>query len=463
VNGDALVSQRAAWQTVHNNGGKIVTTSWDTTDPIDLTGDILDIANLGTKINATAASKMHSYGHKIFLYNQPQVGVENPEIYRHNYGYALWNAGYDGAMNYAYQSDAGKNIWNDFDDSGTVIGGTTSYFRDHVFAYPTSNGVIDTIEWEGWREGVDDTRYLATLIKKEGSDTTARSIVSASLSQGEDMAIIREKIIEQIIPSQINPPVLSSIGNKTNIGVFRPGGTWYLDIKKNGIWDGISTDRTFSWGKQPGDKPITGDWNGDNITETGIFRSGGTWYLDINNNGAWDGTPTDRTFSWGKQPGDIPIIGDWNGDGITETGIFRSGGTWYLDINNNGAWDNTPTDKTFSWGKQPGDIPITGDWNGDGITETGIFRPSTGFYLDMNNNGIWDPTIDKMLAWSGLGLQPNDIPVTGDWNGDDITEAGIFRNGDWYLDINNNGIWNSGTDIIYPIGQLGDKPVTGKW
>ena len=68
-----------------------------------------------------------------------------------------------------------------------------------------------------------------------------------------------------------------------------------------------------------------------------------------------------------------------------------------------------------------------------------------------------------MLAWSGLGLQPNDIPATRDWNGDGKTETGIFRNGDWYLDINNNGTWNTGTDVIYPIGQLGDKPVTGKW
>jgi hypothetical protein len=36
--------------------------------------------------------------------------------------------------------------------------------RGHVFAYPTMNGVIDTIEWEAWREAIDDVRYLTTLI-----------------------------------------------------------------------------------------------------------------------------------------------------------------------------------------------------------------------------------------------------------------------------------------------------------
>jgi len=242
------------------------------------------------------------------------------------------------------------------------------------------------------------------------------------------------------------------------VGVFRSAGTWYLDMNNNGAWDVTPADKTFSWGKQPGDIPITGDWNGNNITKTGIFRRGTGFYLDMNNNGKWDAT-SDKMLTWGLQPNDIPVIGDWNGDTITETGIFR-GGTWYLDMNNNGAWDGTPTDKTFSWGKQPGDIPITGDWNGNTITEPGIFHGGT-WYLDMNNNGAWDGTpTDKTFSW---GKQPGDIPTTGDWNGDTITETGIFRNGDWYLDRNNNGLWDQGIDLIFPIGQPGDKPVTGKW
>jgi predicted phosphodiesterase len=149
-------------------------------------------------------------------------------------------------------------------------------------------------------------------------------------------------------------------------------------------------------------------------TNVGVFRGLGYWYLDTNNNGTWDGSSLDTEFYWGKQPGDIPITGDWNRDGITETGVFRSGGHWYLDTNNNGTWDGSPPDTEFYWGKQLGDIPITGDWNGNGITETGIFRPGTGFYLDMNNNGQYDgPSIDRFLPW-GL-LQPSDKSVTGKW------------------------------------------------
>ncbi len=136
-------------------------------DAVNIAGDLLDIAVLDGSLDPAQAAQWHSYGKRVLSYDNPQVGVENPEIYRKNFGFALWNAGYDGAMNYAYQHGAGS-IWNDFDDS---------YLRDHVFAYPVSNGVIDTIQWEGWREGVDDTRYLATLMKKGVSASSVRLLL----------------------------------------------------------------------------------------------------------------------------------------------------------------------------------------------------------------------------------------------------------------------------------------------
>ena len=36
---------------------------------------------------------------------------------------------------------------------------------DLAFVYYTKTGQIDTVQWEGWREGVDDVRYLTTLHK----------------------------------------------------------------------------------------------------------------------------------------------------------------------------------------------------------------------------------------------------------------------------------------------------------
>jgi hypothetical protein len=191
ASGDDLLSERPAWQVVHTAGGKVFVAVSNNQDAVDVVGDLLDVSIFAGPFNTAQVAAWHGHGHKLLSYANPQAGVENPEIYRKNYGFALWNAGYDGTMNFAYHFAYGPSVWNDFDSAA-------SHFRDHVFAYPTTDGVIDTIQWEGWREGIDDTRYLASLIKMDGGDASARAIVASSLSKGDNMAVIREKLIEQM-------------------------------------------------------------------------------------------------------------------------------------------------------------------------------------------------------------------------------------------------------------------------
>ncbi len=246
---------------------------------------------------------------------------------------------------------------------------------------------------------------------------------------------------------------------RTKIGVYRSG-TWYLDANGNGTSDGCGTDTCIVWGGEPNDQPVVGDWNGDGRTKIGIYRAG-TWYLDTNGNGTWDSCEVDTCIAWGGEPGDLPVVGDWNGDGKTKIGIVR-GGTWYLDFNGNGAWDGCGIDKCIAWG-DPSDTFLVGDWNGDGKTKIGIYRPSTGtWYLDANGNGTWDGCeVEKCIAWGG---EPGDLPVVGDWNGDGKTKIGIVRGGTWYLDANGNGTWDGcGTDKCIAWGDPTDQFIVGRW
>jgi lysophospholipase L1-like esterase len=245
------------------------------------------------------------------------------------------------------------------------------------------------------------------------------------------------------------------------IGTFRKG-TWYLDSNGNDQWD-WNADTTYSFGI-PTDKPVTGDWNGDGITNIGVFRDG-AWYLDSNGNGKLDpGVDKEiKVHSFGN-PNDIPVTGDWNGDGITNIGVFRNG-AWYLDSNGNGKWD-PGVDKAIpvhSFGN-PNDIPITGDWNGDGKTNIGVFRKGA-WYLDYNGNGRWDENVDTTIPVFSFG-NPNDIPITGDWNGDGKTNIGVFRKGAWYLDYSGNDQWDPDLDIAISSGSFGvssDVPIIGRW
>jgi hypothetical protein len=149
--GAKLASQRKAWELVHSEGVKVFSAGYS--DAFSVAGDLLDLLVMAGKLQGIQAQNFHRAGHKIFSYANPQTGPENPELFRRNYGLELWRNNYDGAMPYAYQDSMGF-IWNDFDHDR---------YRDHNFTYPTVDGVIDTLAWEGFREGVDDVRYVTTL------------------------------------------------------------------------------------------------------------------------------------------------------------------------------------------------------------------------------------------------------------------------------------------------------------
>ena len=243
--------------------------------------------------------------------------------------------------------------------------------------------------------------------------------------------------------------------SSAKIGVFRPSQhTFYLDVNGDRKWD--TGDLTANFGIS-GDLPIVGDWNGDGKTKVGIYRPyTHEFFLDFNGNRAWD--IYDVAFRTFGISGDLPIAGDWNGDGRTEIGVYRpSQHTFYLDYNGNRAWN--AGDVTASFGIS-GDLPIVGDWNGDGKTEIGIFRPSQHtFYLDYNGNRAWNA--GDVTASFGIS---GDLPVVGDWNGDGKTEIGIFRPSQhtFYLDYNGNRAWDAG-DVSASFGITGDKPVAGRW
>jgi hypothetical protein len=86
------------------------------------------------------------------------------------------------------------------------------------------------------------------------------------------------------------------------------------------------------------------------------------FYQDYNGNGRWDGAVTDRAYNFGLT-GDVPVSGDWNNDGKTDIGVFRpSTHMFYPDYNGNGAWNGAVIDRAYNFGIS-GDIPVSGKWS----------------------------------------------------------------------------------------------------
>jgi serine-aspartate repeat-containing protein C/D/E len=292
-------------------------------------------------------------------------------------------------------------------------------------------------------------------------------------------------------------PRISQRSTRISDKVFRPVFfvdqlQWKPDRLRQGIWTihaGTDDARSvnFAFGI-PGAIPVVGDWNGDGVSELGIYYKG-EWFLDLNGNGQWD--ESDLWAQLGSEA-DLPVVGDWDGDGKDDIGIF--GPEWPMDprhiahepglpdphnrpkdrqknvppipaeategerlmqLSKNGPERGDLIDHVFHFGV-PTDIPIAGDWNGDGIRSIGVFRDGK-WHLDMDGDGKWSKG-DKVAIFG----QKGDLPVVGDFNGDGIEEIGIYRGGKWIIDTNGNFEIDA-ADRVFELGGPNDRPVVGDW
>ena len=255
---------------------------------------------------------------------------------------------------------------------------------------------------------------------------------------------------------------------KTKVGYYL-NGFWVLDYNGNGVYDGTGPggDKFYAFGGSGAAYvPVVGDWNGDGRTKIGFYNNG-SWALDTNGNGTFDGVGLGQDSFYGfggNGVGEVPVLGDWNGDHRTKVGFFYQG-KWALDYDGNGTF--TLADKYYTtFPYAVGDKPVTGDWTGDGKTKIGIFRG--GFWiLDQNNNGTYDGVGPGQDKFYGFGGNTGEIPLVADWNGSGTSKIGLYINGFWVLDFNGNGSYDGtgpgGDRFIAFGGQSGNQPIIGRW
>jgi PKD repeat protein len=230
--------------------------------------------------------------------------------------------------------------------------------------------------------------------------------------------------------------VITVVNLTPKIGIYR-NGAFYLRNSNTGG----NADIFFGYGNLAGDIPVVGDWDGNGVDTIGVCRNGVFYLRNSNSNGI-----ADLAFTYG-QAGDVPVVGDWDGNGVDTIGVFRNG-VFYLRNSNTGG----NADVVFGYGNLAGDIPVVGDWDGNSVDTIGVFRNGVFYLRNNNSNGFAD------LAFT-YG-QAGDVPVIGDWNGNGIDTIGVFRNGVFYLrNSNSNGI----SDLAFTYGQAGDVPVVGDW
>ena len=150
-----VLAERAIFQACHAVGGKVCVSSYYY--PYLLFSiDMLQLPSpprLSTK--GATAELLHAGNPDLILgwYADPHSGPENPDYTRRLYGWQPWRANYDASAQYILF----RNNWNDFwiPDEPQM--------RGLMIVYPQNRGILDTLAWEGFREGLDDIRYATKL------------------------------------------------------------------------------------------------------------------------------------------------------------------------------------------------------------------------------------------------------------------------------------------------------------
>ena len=136
-----------------------------------------------------------------------------------------------------------------------------------------------------------------------------------------------------------------------------------------------------------------------------------TWHLSVINAGEPRGHQNEKTVDRER---------------VARSTKLLNASQWTIDALDRGRWVivSTAKNKVAKFSREAFDIlgakQLAGDFNGDGRDELALFKDGE-WLLDINGNGVWD----RGDLWAKLG-EKGDLPVVGDWDNDGKDDIGIF-------------------------------------
>jgi len=216
-------------------------------------------------------------------------------------------------------------------------------------------------------------------------------------------------------------------------------GQWYINAigsKNKGMPMGILASG-MQWGF-PGAVPVSGDYDGDGISDLGVYYPvNGSWYIR-----SMAGASLHFGTQWGYK-GANPVTGDYNKDGLADLAVYDAQtGMWYIRLITNkvvASFKMAAQVMTVAqqWGFQ-GSTAVPGDYNGDGRADLAVYSRFDGRWYILALGGASIPKNmpgPKVLAYQRNWGFAGAIPVPGDFNGDGISDLAVYNpaDGKWYI------------------------------
>jgi glucose/arabinose dehydrogenase len=273
-------------------------------------------------------------------------------------------------------------------------------------------------------------RFDHDMIASDFDGDAKADITTYTPSTGEWRALTSANGFASVIgavhgsPADVPVPGDYDRDGKPDFAVYTPStGVWSLRTSSSDF----TATATYPLGG-PTDLPVPGDYDGDGITDLAIYSQAavtsfpghtyfGVWMI---RHSFFGYISSGISLYYFGLPTDVPVAGDYDGDGKTDLALYRpSNNGWYV------LKSSTSLTSGFSvpWGSSAaGDIPVPADWDNDGRTDLAVFRPSTsGWYILPSSKNFTSGAF--ALSFGDVG----DIPAPGDYDGDGRPDPAVYR------------------------------------
>jgi hypothetical protein len=315
----------------------------------------------------------------------------------------------------------------------------------YVLLYGTQPGVYTE------RVNVGSRTECTLLAIPQGTYYFSVQAYTADGSLSAPAAEVRWAIVNRLLPATSAPDFDGD--RRSDLVLWHAStGQWSRLSSATGLTEAPDSGMRFGG---VGDIPLSGDIDGDRIADLIVWRAGtGTFYWLTSSSGYTGG----GSQQWGiGSLGDVPMLGDLDGDGASELIVWRpSSGMWYWLTSSSGYNRSFPGSVAFGSGTM-GDVPLLGDFDGDGRADVSVWRPGDGTFY-------W---LTSTTSFTGVGLKQwgaawlGDMPMVGDFDGDGKSDLAVWRTytGMWYWVLSSTGYSSSfAREVQFGSGTVGDQP-----
>lgn len=222
----------------------------------------------------------------------------------------------------------------------------------------------------------------------------------------------------------------------------------------NGFWNvlnaatGTQIRGSYVYGGDPGDVPLTGDFDGDGHADIALYNHG-RWNI----RSPYRGVDLATDYPYGGDASDVPLVGDFDGDGIDDIAVYRkSAGQWWVKALSR----NVQLYGGSVFGGDPADVPVVGDFDGDGYADVAVYAAGL-WNIKSLHRGV------QLVTGYAYGGDPTDTPLAGDFDGDGKDDIVLYRKamGQWWIKSPSRNVQ---LYAAYPYGgDASDVPATGDY